>query len=318
MKLETELDLADLRAVLAVSDTASYTRAAQKLGITQPAISRRINALEQSLNARLFRREGGGFVLTEAGTAFCERATQVLELMEQLPQATSQAASSPRGTVAIGVPPTTGEILIQHLIPEYRSAYPGVFVRIEQGYVNDLFDMLMDKQIDIALLNGPFNPSAVDLEPLFHHHLGIVYPIAWKESSPLDGNPMPQSLTLAQVAQLPLLAASQNQSIRHLVDSEFRAAGLKPNVVMEVNSFVLQRSLVSVGVGCMFMSRTVVRDEHCEKLAFVPISDSKIIYTLYLATRRAGQPTLAAKLMGRMIRKSMERVVDWLNAPLGE
>ncbi|MGN5478723.1 LysR family transcriptional regulator substrate-binding protein [Cupriavidus basilensis] len=130
---------------------------------------------------------------------------------------------------------------------------------------------------------------------------------------------MPQSLTLAQVAQLPLLVASQDQSIRHLVDSEFRAAGLKPNVAMEVNSFVLQRSLVSAGVGCMFMGRTVVRDEHREKLAFVPISDSKIIYTLYLATRRAGASRRwPPSLMARMIRKSMEPVIDWLSAPLGE
>lgn len=69
--------------------------------------------------------------------------------MEQLPGATSQSAASPRGSVALGVPPTTGEVLIQHLIPAYRSAYPEVFVRIDQGYVNDLFDRLMDKRIDI-------------------------------------------------------------------------------------------------------------------------------------------------------------------------
>lgn len=318
MKLATELDLADLRAVLAIAESGSYTRAAQKLGITQPAISRRITALEQSLNARLFRREGGAFVATEAGTAFCERAAQVLALMDELPGATALSADSPRGTVALGVPPTTGELLLQNLIPAYRAAYPDVFVRIEQGYVNDLFDMLMDKQIDMALLNGPFNPSAVHLEPLFDHHLGVVYPATWKASSPLDGRPMPPSLELSDVARLPLIVASQNQSIRHLVDSEFRAAGLKPNVVMEVNSFVLQRSLVTVGVGCMFMSQTVVRDEYKKALAFAPIADRKIIYTLQLATRRAGQPTLAARLMARMIRQSMAPVVDWLNTPDAE
>src|SRR5436853_415875 len=144
MKDEVELDLADLRAVLAVAESASYTRAAQKLGLTQPAISRRITALEQSLDTRLFRREGGAFV---------------------------------------------------------------------------------------------------DLEPMFDYHLGIVYPLRWKQSSPLDGRPMPQALSLAEAARLPLLVASQNQSMRHLIDAEFRSAGLKPNVVMEVNSFVLQRSL---------------------------------------------------------------------------
>lgn len=317
MKNETELDLADLRAVLAVAECASYTRAAQKLGITQPAISRRITALEQALETRLLRRENNSFVLTEAGSAFCDRATQVLELMQQLPIMASQAATRPRGTVALGVPPTTGERLVQHLVPAYRSAYPDVFVRIEQGYVNDLFDMLMDKQIDFALLNGPFNPSAVDLEPLFDHHLGIVYPIAWKDCSPLDGRPMPNTLTLADVSRLPLMVASPDQSMRHLIDAEFRAAGLKPNVVMEVNSFLLQRSLAVVGQGCIFMSATVMRDEFRKQLGFASITDTKIIYTLYLASRRAGQPTLAAKLMARMIRESMDPVRQWMMEPLG-
>lgn len=316
MKPESDLDLADLRAVLAVAETSSYTRAAQKLGITQPAISRRVTALEQSLNTRLFRREDGAFVPTEAGSAFCERAGQVLALMDELPAATRQSASSPRGTVALGVPPTTGELLVQHLIPAYRAAYPDVFVRIEQGYVNDLFDMLMDKRIDMALLNGPFNPASVDLEPLFDHHLGIVFPLAWKGRNPVTGRPMPEALALAEVAQLPLLVASQNQAMRHLIDAEFRAAGLKPNIVMEVNSFVLQRSLAAAGVGCMFMSASVVREEHRETLAFVPISDSKMVYTLYLATRRAGQPTLAAKLMARMVKQHIEPVRAWLMAPL--
>lgn len=315
MKPDTELDLNDLRVVLAVAESASYTRAAQKLGITQPAVSRRVTALEQSLSARLFRREGGAFVPTEAGSAFCEKATQVLELMDQLPKSTSQSASSPRGSVAVGVPPTSGEVLVRYLIPAYRAAYPEVLVRVEQGYVNDLFDMLLDKQIEIALLNGPFNTAAVDLEPLFDHHLGIVYPKAWQQASPLDGRPLPAALTLAQVARLPLMVASSNQSMRHLVDAEFRAAGLKPNIALEVNSFVLQRSLVKAGQGCMFMSDTVVRGVDRESLAFAPITDAKMIYTLYLATRRSGQPTLAAKLMARMIRESMGPVRQWFMDP---
>jgi LysR family nitrogen assimilation transcriptional regulator len=318
MKNDNALDLADLRVVLAVAESASYTRAAQKLGITQPAVSRRVTALEQALNSRLFRREDGAFVPTEAGTTFCERAREVIELMDQLPKAASDSATRPSGIVALGVPPTTGEILVQHLIPSYRSAYPEVFVRVEQGYVNDLFDMLMDKQIDIALLNGPFNTAAVDLEPLFDHHLGIVYPIAWKQCSPLDGKPMPDSLTFAEVARLPLLVASQNQSMRHLIDMEFRIAELKPNIVMEVNSFVLQRSLIHVGEGCMFMSATVVRESDRGKMAYVPISDRNIIYTMFLATRRTGQPTLAARLMAKMIHQSMDPVRSWMMNPLNK
>lgn len=308
MKADTELDLVDLRVVLAVAECGSFTRAAQKLGITQPAISRRVTALEQSLRARLFRRDGRVFVTTEAGSAFCERAGEVLELMEQLPASAVQSSSNPRGSVALGVPPTTGELLVPGLVPAYRQAYPDVFLRIEQGYVNDLFEMLMDKRIDVAVLSGGFNPASVDLEPLYDHHLGIVYPAAWQKKSPLDGRPMPASLTLAEVARLPLVVQSTNQSMRHMIDAEFRAAGLKPNIVMEANSFIFQKSLVLPDVGCIFMSAAVVGVEDAGKLAFAPISDASFVYSLSIGTRKAGQPTLAAKLLVKMIKQHIGTV----------
>lgn len=311
MKPDPDLDLTDLRVVLMVAESASYTRAAQKLGITQPAISRRVSALEQSLHTRLFRREGRFFVPTEAGTAFCERAAAILELMERLPASTVDLSANPRGPVALGLPPTTGEMLVSTLVPAYRKAYPDVFLRIEQGYVNDLFDMLMDKRIDVALLNGNFSPASVDMEPLFDHDLGIVYPYAWKEHSPLGG-PMPECLTLAQVARLPLIVQSPNQSMRHLIDGAFRTAGLKPNIVMEVNSFILQKSVVQPDIGCIFMSTAVVTE--CDRgwLAFAPISDVSLVYTMYVAIRKVGQPTLAAKLLVKMIKSHMEAVTQRL------
>lgn len=314
--LEQDIALADLRVVLAVADCASYTRASHKIGISQPAVSRRISALEQRLGVRLFRREGQKFFLTEAGAVFCEQAAEVLTLMSQLESATIGVSATPKGSVAVGVPPSTGEILIRAVVPEYRRLYPDVAIRIEQGYVADLFDMLMDKRIDVALLNGEFNSSDVFLQPLFHHHLGIVYPRSWQKSSPLDGKPMPDVLTMDQVSRLPLLAPSKNQSLRHLIDDAARKAGVSLNIDVEINSFVLQKAMALTGHGCLFMSTAAIRDVDADKLAYVPISDTKIVYTLYLASRQFGQPTLACKLMEKMILKHRGKIESFLSNPV--
>jgi LysR family nitrogen assimilation transcriptional regulator len=309
--MERNLDVADLRVVLTLAETGSYTRAAQKLGITQPAVSRRITALEQALHVRLFRRDGGRFVPTEAGSAFTDRAVEVLALMEQLTTSTTQFSQEPHGVVSLGLPPTTGELLLPSLAPAYHAQYPDVLLRIEQGYVADLFEMLMDKQVDVALLNGNFSTSAVDLEALFDHHLGVVYPRAWSQRSPLGGRPMPDEISLAELAQLPLLMQSSNQNMRQLVDATFRAAGLKPNIFMEVNSFLFQRKLATTGMGCFVMSRGVLNIDGSDrdKLRFARIADASMVYTMYMATRKAGQPTLAAKLLMKMIRNHIVHVV---------
>jgi len=311
--IDNDIALADLRVVLAVAECASYTRAAHKIGISQPAVSRRIAAVEKKLGVSLFRREGQRFFSTEAGVTFCTQAAEVLTLMEQLETSTMGVSKTPLGTVALGVPPSTGEVLIRHVIPEYQKRYPDVKIRIEQGYIGDLFEMLMDKHIDVALLNGEFNSSDVYLEPLFHHHLGIVYPTIWEQNSPLGGRPMPKSLTMAEVAELPLYAPSKNQSLRNLIDDAFRKAGREPNIDVEINSFVLQKAMVFAGHGCMFMSKAAIRDTDTGMLSFVPIRDASIVYTLYLAMRQFGQPTLACKLLAAMIKEHSEPIKNYLN-----
>ena len=309
---EPDISLTDLRVVLAVMECASYTRASHKLNISQPAVSRRIAALESRLGVTLFRREGQRFLPSEAGVTFSEQAREVLGLMEELEHSTRGLSKEPRGTVAIGVPPSTGEVLIKNVLPEYQKRYPGVRIRIEQGYIGDLFEMLMSKHVDIALLNGEFNSANVYLEPIFHHHLGIVYPSKWNVNSPL-GIPMPKVLTLKQVSQLPLFAPSQNQSLRNMVENEFRDQGVKLTVNIEINSFILQKAMVLAGHGCMFMSPSAIREADKGALSFVPIEGVTMIYTLYLAVRQFGQPSLAAKLMMKMIKERKDPLMNYLD-----
>lgn len=308
---DSDLTLADLRAVLAVNDCASFTRAAHKLGISQPAVSRRITQLEGRLGMRLFRREGQRFFPTEAGATFCARATEVLAGVRELENETLGVASSPKGVLGLGVPPSTGEVLLRLVLPEYRRLYPDVKIRVEQGYVYDIFEMLMNRQIDVALLNGRYSNNDVFSEQLYDHDLGIVFPAAWRDASPLGG-PLPETLTMEQVARLPLYLPSRNQSLRTLIDEGFHQAGVTVEPDIEINSLVLQKAMVLEGNGCMFMSEGSIRTFDVDRLGFVPISDVSIRYTLHVAVRQFGQPTLATKLMMKLIAAQKHLLADFM------
>jgi len=314
--LDNGMTLVDLRVILAVAECASCTRAAHRLGISQPAVSRRIAMLERRLEVRLFRREGQKFIPTEAGQIFCAHATDVLDRVEALENETIGVAHKPKGSVALGVPPSTGEMLLRHILPEYRKLYPDVKIRVEQGYVGDIFEMLMSKQIDLALLNGRYNPNDVHTEKIYDYDLGIVYPFAWNENSPLGGGRFPQSLTMAEVAQLPLFLPGPNQSLRQLIDEAFQKAGQQPRIEAEINSFVLQKSMVLAGHGAMFMTTAAIRTVDRDKLSFVPISDASIIYTLHLAVRQFGQPTFAARLLLDMVRTKKPLIRAFLDGEI--
>ena len=300
------IDLNKLKTVLAVAESASYTRAAQKLHITQPAVSRRLVALEQQLRTKLFRREGHRFLPTEAGLAVCDRARQVLTLVDNLPSSVQEIAGQPSGRLGLGVPSIVGEILLPRLVRTYQMRFPNVFLMVEQG-VADLSEMLVTNQVDVALLYGkPLSPM-IELTPLIDHELGLVYPKAWKKRGPA-GRPIPERLSLREMARLPVIVPSASQGMRLLIEQAYHDAGIRPNVVMEVNGHALTRSLVRDGVGAMFLARTGLRGAaDTAAFGFAHIRDPVISWTLSMAVRKHGQPTLAARVLMRMI---LDQVVD--------
>ena len=161
-----------------------YTRAAQKLGITKPAVSRRVVALEQELRTKLFRRDGHRFLPTEAGMSVCDHARRIVSLVDALPTSVQEIAGHPSGTLALGVPSALGEILLPRLVRTYKARYPNVFLRVEQGYAGDLFDMLAANQVEVAILYGKPVTSMIELTPLIDLELGLVYPKVWKKAAP--------------------------------------------------------------------------------------------------------------------------------------
>ncbi|MBB5214732.1 LysR family transcriptional regulator [Parapusillimonas granuli] len=305
MNKDFEIDLGTLRVVLAVAECLSYTRAAHKLGITQPAVSKRITALERKLRTKLFRRDGQRFFPTDACSALCERAEQIFSLVDQLTESTLHFSERPTGSVAIGVPQSTGERLLPLLVPAFRDRYPGIFVRVEQGYVADLFEQLMAKRIDIAILFGHFSSPNVELVPLADHELGILYPASWSRRSPL-GYPVPEEISLKEAALLPLIAPSIEQSLRPLIERTFHAARLRPNIAIEINSLALQMSLVETGFGCIFITeRAKLGARNGSAMKFARLADASMTWPMSMAFRRHGQNTQAAKLMMAMIQDCM-------------
>jgi LysR family nitrogen assimilation transcriptional regulator len=295
------LDLNTLRVVLAVADCASYTRAAQKLGITQPAVSRRIVGLEQQLRTKLFRRDGHRFLPTEAGLAVCDQARQIVGLVDAMPTSVQEIAGQPSGNLALGVPSALGEILLPRLVRSYRDQYPKVFLKIEQGYAGDLSEMLAAKQVDVAILYGKPVTPAIELTPLIDQELGLVYPKAWKKMGP-HGKPMPEEMALAETVSFPLIAPGVPQGMRLVIDEAFQVAGVKPRIEMEVNGLSMSKTLVRAGLGCMFLAISGLRGRADRAdFAFARIRDPVIRWTLSMAVRRQGQPTLAARLLMRMI-----------------
>lgn len=315
-----ELDVKTLKVVLAIAECASYSRAAQALGVTQPAVSRRILQLERQLHTKLFRREGHRFLPTETGKSVCEQARQILALANELPTNVQELTRNPAGTVALGLPSGLGELLAPRLLRKFMSRYPDVFVRLEQGYASDLAHMLATKQIDLAILHGKHSSSLFDITPLVQLELGLVFPSAWKIQGP-KGVPVPERISLADIADFPMIMPGPLQSMRTVIDDAYRIAGASRNIVIECNGLGLCKALVRDGLGCMILSNSGLNKAlDAKTTGFAKIVHPVIEWTTSMATRCQGEPTLATRLLAQMLQAEIRELVkagEWQGRLVG-
>lgn len=293
--LPAEIDIKALRYFVAVAKQRSYTLAAASLRISQPAITRQIQAIERDHGVRLFRRSGHKVVVSEAGAVLLEQAQEILRRLDATSSLLQQAALAPTGRLSIGAPAATGERLLPMIIGRYREKYPQVFIHVVTGYTGDLAEMLVDGRLDIALIVGTPMHADLDLQPLVDMGLGLVAPAqARLPQRAVDSG----EITLAEAAELPLIFPSKAQTLRTVVEQGFAAAGVKPHIILESDSLGLSKALVMAGTGYMFLGRSgVQREIEDGTLQYLRLSSPQLTWRLSIATRKVKSATLAVRMM---------------------
>lgn len=250
------MDLRQLRYFVAVAEEGHITRAADRLGIQQPPLSRLIKAIEQDLDVRLLIRKPRGVELTEAGLAFYREATQVLASVENAVETTRSTARGERGRISVGVTPTGPFVpFVPQVMHAFRRAFPKVNFTLEERLSGELLDSVRTRRVDVAFLWT----SRAD---------GLV-------SSPLLDDP----LVVALPSEHPLARAGHPAiSVKALASKTFivygrkdgfglyaatiiacRAAGFSPNFGQESPRLASALNLVAAGLGVFFVPNSIRR-----------------------------------------------------------
>lgn len=238
------MELQQMRYVLAVAETNSFTRAAQRCLVVQSALSHQIARLERELGARLFDRTSRRVRLTPAGEAFLPAARQCLDAAERAAAEVAAAVGEVRGRLAVGLIPTVAAVDIPRALRDFRRRYPQVRVSLRVGASEDLVEQVKQGTLDVAFLGLPTTalPQGVTTRELARDRLvAVVAP-----DHPLAGEP---AVTLRRLStevfvDLPAGTAGRAQS-----DQAFAAAGLVRDVAFEVTTADLIARLVGQGLG---------------------------------------------------------------------
>lgn len=245
-----------IRVFRAVAQHLNFSRAAEELLLTQPAVTQQIKALEDELGVPLFDRGGGHIALTPGGAALLPFAEKMKTLGEEAIAAVAGAYGHHAGELSIGASQTIGQYLLPRFIAGFVKANPKIQVKVRGGNSNEVLEALVARDIHLGLIEGPEQRKDVHIEPFMEDHMVLVVPAAHEWAN--------NEVGLEDLKTQPLLMREFGSGSRRVVEQALAAAGLKIKdltISMELDSTEALLNAIEAGLGVTFVSRWAVRNQ---------------------------------------------------------
>ncbi|RYX89041.1 MAG: LysR family transcriptional regulator [Comamonadaceae bacterium] len=293
------MELRHVRYFDAIADTLNFTRAAERLHVTQSTLSHQIRQMEDELGVELFDRSAKKIRLTEAGAILRTYLTPALEQIDQGMQALRSNAEFLTGTIRLGTTPSFNTRMVPHCVSTFLAHYPQVHVVVDELSGDDIARAIGSGGLDLAVSYRPSDATGLWFEPLYNEELRLVvstkHPLARR-----------RRVRMVELHHLRMVLLPQMYSTRQLLDECFEAAGATPIVVAHLNSiwpmFELIRQTDLAGIfGETAFPQTA-------DLRMVPLEDPTPIRTPGLLWRKGATRSSMLKHFADIIRKAAGQV----------
>ncbi|TWS99890.1 LysR substrate-binding domain-containing protein [Reyranella sp. CPCC 100927] len=248
------MELSQLRTLIQVAELGSLSKAADRMRIAQPALSRQVRLLEAELGLRLFVRHGRGMVVTEQGREVLGHAERIMAELEEIRARASNADAPLKGQIAIGMPPTVGDIISVPLVDLFGRSHPQAVLRLVSAYTGYLLDWLHRGEIDVAILYDPRPTRSLRSRPLLLENLFLIGPA---DAGFSTVRPTPFKTLDGKRLLLP----SVPHGLRTIVERCATEAGITLDVAVEADSYATLKDLVRHGHGWTILPLAPIRED---------------------------------------------------------
>ena len=274
------IELRYLGYFIAVAETGHFRRAAERLHLTQPALSQQIAKLEQALGVQLFERNRHQVALTHAGELFLVEARKVLEQADHAVHIAQRAARGEVGELSIGY---IGSVLYGFLprtIQLFQERYPEIELKLQELSSSRQIAQLQKQTIDVGVLYAPVHETAIQVECILRPPVWIAVPARRRLARR-------ERVSLPDLAQEPVLLPSREEepALHDHLMGLFQQAGYVPNVVQEASQIQTLLGLVALGIG-LYPVPGYMRNMHHEGIVYVPLEEPGAHLELSMAWRR--------------------------------
>lgn len=265
-----------------VAGVLSFTRAAEMLHMTQPAVTHQIRQLEEEFNARLFDRSNNRISLTAAGEQVLDYANRILQLYGEMQESVKTLTGDRTGLVTLGASTTIAEYMLPGLLGGFRQRFPEVQIRLRVANTESVVAMVADNSIDLGVVEGEVDNQLLRVERCQQDELQVILP----PGHPLSGR---KRISPHELAAYPFIDREDGSGTRSVVESYFRDQGLDENALnrpFELGSTEAIKGAVQAGVGVTIVSiATVSKELALGHLVAVPLAPP-LLRSFYFVRQR--------------------------------
>ncbi|MCA9094899.1 MAG: LysR family transcriptional regulator [Planctomycetaceae bacterium] len=265
------MDLDQLRYFLSVAERQNFTRAAQDLGISQPALSRSIQKLEEELGQPVFERKPRAASLTDAGMLLQARAQQVLTILEDTKAEITDDGRS--GRIRLGAIPTIAPYFLPGILRRFSQDFPKATIVVQENTTDNLLKSCTQGEIDLAILALPVSAKYLEVEELFTEELLLVLP----PEHPLLNR---ENIRLSDVEPYPFVLLDEAHCLTDNIVSFCRQRSFQPVAVERTSQLTMVQELVSLSHGVSMIPAMAQKLDQSDRRVYRSLSGKKPVRTI--------------------------------------
>lgn len=291
--MRNELNLHLLEQFVVLAHTKNFTRAAEELHLSQPALSRAIQKLEEQLGQPLFERKPREIVLTDLGTLLLERAREILKLVENTFSELAEAGR--RGRVRLGAIPTIAPYFLPAFLTSFAKKYPDISVIVQEDTTDMLIKRCSQGEIELAILAQPVIAKHLEIEPLFDEELLLLLPLG----HPLQAE---KKVTAEAVACYPFVMLNEAHCLSENISSFCRKQSVQPVTVEHTSQLATVQELVTLNHGVSIVPDMARKIDTSDRRTYRSFSSTKPSRTVAMLWNPARFQSKAAQALMQHLR----------------
>ncbi|SCY60678.1 DNA-binding transcriptional regulator, LysR family [Lysinibacillus sp. TC-37] len=281
------VEIRHLHYFMAVCEELHFTKAAEKLGISQPTLSQQIRVLEDELGMPLFDRIGKKIVVTEAGSLLFSYATEMLTTLQNVKDAINDLQELQRGQISVGIMPSDLDYRITQLVIDFHQKFPKVKLMILASI--DIMRQVLENEVDIGIGTNVEPDDRLVIIPLRREE----YVLTVSQEHPLANQ---TAITIAELKGLPMVMYPEGFFGREIVEEAVKKHGFQLHSILETSSVTSIMNLVRANIGATVQPYHLIQQINDPTLCSIRISDgapSRSLSIIYRVDRYVSQATTA-------------------------